>query len=234
MRTLNRIMLAGAAALAFGSAASAADLIIEEPIVGVVDAGGDWEGMYVGAFVGGAAGVADHDNAVAPSPCAVPPLDGCDVDISGFLVGVTAGANFNVSDGIVAGIAGDIAWSDVSGSDNFGIIVGDSSNSINWQGSLRGVLGFDAGAFMPYLTAGLAVANASHYSDFAGITADATHIGWTAGVGVAIAATENIVIDLQYRYSDFGSQEYNMGFAPFNPSFGLTQHAVTAGVNFRF
>jgi len=231
MTRLSLFLVAGVSALALTSAVQAADLIIEEPVVGVVDVGGNWDGAYIGAFIGGAWGTSDHANDPADMAGFCLP-DGCDMDISGLLAGVTVGANFTVSDGVVAGIAGDIAWSDVSGAENFGGF--DTTHTINWQGSVRGVLGFDGGAFMPYLTGGLAFANATHTIDFGGILeADATHVGWTVGAGVAIAATEDIVIDLQYRYSDFGEQTYNEG-APVEPIFGLTQHSVTAGVNFLF
>ncbi|MGN6487320.1 MAG: outer membrane protein [Devosia sp.] len=225
-------VLAGAAALGFASAGYAADLIVETPVVtpGVVSVAGNWDGPYVGVFAGWGRGTADHTNAVIPSPCAP---DGCDIDMTGWLVGVTAGANFTVGSGFVLGVAGDIAWSNVSGDDTFPVI-GDSENSINWEGSIRGVAGFDGGAFMPYLTAGVAFANASHFSEFADLTADATHFGWTAGVGVAFAVADNISLDLQYRHSWYDEQEYDMDFAPNNPIFALQTDRVTLGVNFGF
>ncbi len=48
-------LLAGVAGVSLASAASAADLIISEPapIVPIVEtAGGNWDGVYVGAFAG--------------------------------------------------------------------------------------------------------------------------------------------------------------------------------------
>lgn len=226
--------LAGVVLAGLSTTVSAADLYVETPVMpGIVDVGSAWEGPYVGVFGGYGWGAADHASLAVHPDCAP---NGCDVDIAGWLAGVTAGANFAVGSNVVAGIAGDIAWSGVSGMDTFGVGIADSENVINWQGSLRGVLGFDGGAFMPYLTAGFAVANATHTLSngaFDG-TADATHMGWTAGAGVAFAATEDVVIDLQYRYSDFGEQEYDRGIAPNNPIFGLTQHALTLGVNWQF
>ena len=194
----------------------AADLIIEEPMVGVVEAAsGNWEGVYLGAFVGGASGTFDDVDGLFD--------DGDSMGLSGWLVGVNAGANFYITDGIVGGIVGDIAWSDVSGSlyDDY------YEYSINWQGSLRGKLGFDAGAFMPYVTGGLAFANGT--LDWNGDTDSQTHIGWTVGAGFEIAATEDLSIDVLYRYSDFGDKVYFDG-----PTQSLTQHAVTVGLNWKF
>lgn len=214
------ILAAGVSALALTSAAQAADLIIDQPYVGVVDAGGDWEGMFVGVFGGYGWGTATDVNPEGIFPTAPDTLA-----LSGWLVGVDAGANFYLSDGIVAGIVGDIAWSDISGTD----AAGPTTVDINWAGSLRGRLGFDGGAFMPYLTGGLAVAGATINDGTAG---SATHIGWTVGAGVEIAATEELSIDLQYRYSDYGSQDYALSTDPTPVS--LTTHQVTAGLHWNF
>lgn len=225
---LTSIVLAGAAIVGFMSSAFAADLIVEQPPeVGVVDVGGNWDGVYIGGFVGAGWGVADHTNAVPPSPCAV--TDGCDLDLSGWLAGVTAGVNFTVGGNFVLGVAGDIAWADISGSDT---VPFDYENSVNWEGSVRAVAGYDAGAFLPYITAGVAFANATHSSVIG--EADVTHIGATVGVGVQIAVADNMALDLQYRHSWYGEEEYDVGFAPFNPVYALQTDRITAGLNFRF
>jgi outer membrane immunogenic protein len=223
MKTLLVAALTSVSLLALAPAtASAADLIIDEPIMspGVVDVGGNWEGVYLGAFIGGASG--DFDDATDGEW-----LDeGESIGLSGWLAGVNAGANFYIADGIVGGIVGDIAWADISGGydgyddDIYGY-------QINWQGSLRGKLGFDAGAFMPYLTGGLAFANGTYttfdYSD------SQTHLGWTVGAGVEIAATEDLSIDVLYRYSNYGEKTY------FNEvDMTLDTHQVTVGLNWKF
>ena len=194
-------LLSGVAGLALVSGAQAADLIIDEPAAGVVEvAGGNWDGLYVGAFVGGLAGTFDN---------------GTEYDISGWLAGVNLGANFTVADGIVLGVVGDVAWSNAENQDGAPL-------SVDWTGSLRGRLGFDGGAFLPYLTAGLAVAG----GEVSGI--NETHVGWTAGAGVEFAVADNISVDLLYRYSDYGTATYG------GTDFSLTAHAVTVGLNFKF
>lgn len=200
----------------------AADLIIDEPMAspGMVEVGGNWEGVYLGAFIGGASG--DFDDATDGEFFS----DGESISISGWLVGVNAGANFYIADGIVGGIVGDVAWADISGAyaefeeDYYGY-------QINWQGSLRGKVGFDAGAFMPYLTGGLAFANGTYTA--IGNTDSQTHLGWTVGAGVEIAATEDLSIDVLYRYSNYGEKEY------YGEADGvLDTHQVTVGLNWKF
>lgn len=196
-------LLSGVAGLALVSGAQAADLIIDQQAAGVVEAAsGNWDGLYVGAFVGGLGGTFEDESSD-------------EYDISGWLAGVNLGANFTVADGIVLGVVGDVAWSNAENQDNLPL-------AVDWTASLRGRLGFDGGSFLPYLTAGLAVAG----GEIEGI--NETHVGWTVGAGVEFAVADNISVDLLYRYSDYGTATYN------GSDFDLTAHAVTVGLNFKF
>ncbi len=217
------LLAAGASVLAISSAASAADLMVEPAIAAeAVAASGNWDGAYVGAFGGYGWGALSDDlvpNGTYPEP-------------AGWLLGVNAGVNFTLTDGIVAGIVGDIAWADM----NETLVNGPVSmgSSVDWVGSVRGRLGFDGGAFMPYLTGGLAVAhNTVDYVTPGPVGSDdQIHVGWTAGAGVEFAATENVSVDLLYRYSDYGNATYNIG--GLIGDLRLTSHQVTAGLNLGF
>jgi outer membrane immunogenic protein len=219
---MNRIamtLLAGVAALGFASATQAADLIVDYAPVspGMINVSGDWDGAYVGVFGGyGWGTLTDEDGTFSPP--------GTEYDTTGWMLGVNAGADFTISEAIVAGLVGDIAWSNQTADTDFGL----DSATINWQGSIRGRLGFDGGAFLPYVTAGLAFANAT-VDD--GDEDTQTHIGWTAGAGVAIAVADNVSLDLQYRYSDFGTKTYDLGG---DTDVSLTSNALTVGLNFSF
>ncbi|WP_423066605.1 outer membrane protein [Devosia sp. CN2-171] len=218
-------LLAGVAGVSLVSAASAADLIISEPApapVGIVDTSGNWDGLFVGAFAGyGWGTLTDEDNYF---------LAGADTEYEGegWQAGVAAGYNFTVSEALVAGIVADVAWSDINGENTTDGV----EYNTDWTGSVRGRLGIDAGAFLPYVTAGVAFANntvtdtTNDYSD------TQVHTGWTAGAGVEFAVADNISLDVQYRYSDFGSASYDLNGTDYD--FALKSHAVTAGVNFRF
>ena len=200
-------LLSGVAGLAVVSGAQAADLIIDEPAAGVVEvAGGNWDGLYVGAFVGGLGGTFEDESSD-------------EIDVSGWLAGVNLGANFTVADGIVLGVVGDVAWTNAENQD-------DLPFAVDWTASLRGRIGFDAGSFLPYLTAGLAVAG----GEIEG--ANDTHVGWTAGAGVEFAVTEDVSLDLLYKYTDYGTQDYTLSDG--DHEVGFTTHSITAGVNWRF
>jgi outer membrane immunogenic protein len=231
MKHITTILLATVAAAGLMSSAYAADLIIEEPMaeVGVVDVGGNWDGGFIGVFVGGGWGSADHE----PAGGGI----GNDIDdMAGWLVGVDAGFNFSVGSGLVVGIVGDIAWSNIEGSTT-DINIGpydEITHSIDWMGSLRGRVGFDGGAFLPYVTGGVAFAHGTRETfgpDDGPFTN--THVGWTVGAGVEFAATEELSVNLEYRYSDYGSEVYNDGGATV-PEVSLTTHTVTAGLHWNF
>lgn len=221
MNRISLLILAGAATLVSASAASAADLLINQPAPSYNDysSAGGWDGAYIGGFVGyGWGTLADDDGNILPTAPS-------ESDLSGWTVGAKLGANFSVGGGLVLGAEGDVAWSGIGGYSDDDAVDYD----INWTSSLRGRAGYDAGAFMPYVTGGLALAGGT-VSD--GPTDNTqTHFGWTAGAGVEVAATEQISIDLSYRYSDYGQATYDVG----TPSdLSLTTHAVAAGVNFKF
>lgn len=197
MRKFSLALLAGTALLT--TQAFAADLIIDTPVEpGVVTVSGDWEGAYVGIFGGYAAGELTDA--------------GAGVDIDGWLVGFAAGYDVYLSDSIVGGIVADIAWNDIDD---------DADFSSDWNGSLRARLGYDAGAFLPYVTGGLAFINGDDT-----VTTN-THWGWTVGAGVEVAVSEQLSIDLQYRYTDYATADYGADVGAFT-------HAATVGLNWRF
>lgn len=224
MNRISLTLLAGVAALSMASAAQSADLLIQQPAMpGFVDMGGSggWDGAYIGGFFGYGFGTLTDTDGDLP----LPGLDDDELGLSGWTLGASLGANFTVTPGLVLGAVGDIAWSDISGYD----ADTDLNFDVNWTGSFRGRAGFDAGAFMPYVTGGLAVAGAS--ADSGPDEDSQVHIGWTAGAGVEVAVVDNVSVDLQYRYTDYGTADYDLSG---DPTFDLSTHAVTAGVNFKF
>lgn len=215
----NRVLaaaFAGLAALGMASAASAADLLVNNnaPVYSPVSPAGAWDGLWLGVFGGyGWGSIKDSEDN----------LIGDNFDVDGFLLGVNATANFSLGNGIVVGAITDAAWSNLKGEDT------DFNYSVDWLASARAKVGYDAGTFLPYLTAGLAVAGAS-FDD--GTDKDSqTHVGWTAGAGVDVALTESINLTAEYRYSDYGSADYDLTKTT---PLGLSTSTITAGVSFKF
>jgi len=201
-----------AAVSSYSVLAHAADLIFQDSAVAPEFAAplGKWDGPFIGVFGGVARG-----NATSP----------VDFDLRGALLGVNAGANFTLDNGIVLGVVGDVAWSNITDDEVF---LPPSAFDVNWFGSVRGRVGYDAGAFMPYLTAGVAAAGARLTAFTGDVVASQVHLGWTIGAGVEVKATDNLSIDLAYRYSDYGAKSYGV------TSWDFANHQVTGGLNWHF
>ncbi len=128
MNRISLTLLAGVAVLSMASATQAADLLIQQPASpGFIDMGGSsggWDGAYVGGFAGfGWGTVLDDDGVIG--------LDDDELDLSGWTVGATLGANFTVAPGFILGAAGDMAWANYNGYDD----VTDFDYEVNWTGA---------------------------------------------------------------------------------------------------
>lgn len=218
MWTKTKIAFASVLLLSAAGAANAADLIVDEPAMAAAMPSGDWTGAYVGGHAGYASGTVDWDTTTGP------PNSGS-YDIAGWLVGVQGGYNWQM-DTFVLGVEGDISLSGVQGDDAGGFI----SRQINWAASLRARAGVSFDAILLYATAGVAFANSTGEVFIADDTQ--THVGWTVGAGVEAMVADNVSAKLEYRYTDYGTQDYDYTFV--QTETGITAHSLTAGVNFHF
>ncbi|MDU8925887.1 outer membrane beta-barrel protein [Alisedimentitalea sp. MJ-SS2] len=197
----------------------------------------DWSGLYGGITLGYGLGDANHSfSNLAPSGNSSP--DG--ILIGGFMGYAVQNGN------TVWGGEIDLEMSSLEGS--FVNTTGATSQGVvqgNWQGSLRGVLGY-AGALgnkptLYYATAGWAV------GDFDFLGGPSVPVppgggynerlnGWTAGFGMDMELAPNTVMRAEYRYTDFGTA--NGALAPTFPGVTMpvdvTQHALRVGIRFNF
>jgi outer membrane immunogenic protein len=213
MKMTGKLLLAAAAVAGFSGTAMAADLYVppaQPAPVAQAPASTDWDGPYIGASVGYGWGTASDSTATDSA------------SLTGFIVGGQVGYNFHLSNNIVAGVEGDLNWNDQTGT------FGTSGNAyrINWDGSVRGRLGLDLDGILPYAEAGVAFANAT--DTMGGTDYSNTHTGWTAGAGVEFKVADPISVNVEYRYSDYGTQTYN------GNSVALTDNTVKAGINYHF
>ena len=213
MRMIQKMLLAGAAVTVFSGSAMAADLMAPRapaPMMSVAPAAQtNWDGPYIGATLGYGWGTTlDTTNGnYSSSP-------------NGFTAGGQVGYNFHLSDNLVAGVEGDLNWNNQQATTNNG-----GTYRINWDGSVRGRLGVDLDGILPYAEAGVAFANATVTN---GGTFSATHTGWTAGAGVEFKLADQVSANVEYRYSNYGSQTFN------GNTVGLTDNALRVGVNYHF
>ncbi|ORE91459.1 outer membrane protein [Aurantimonas sp. 22II-16-19i] len=213
------LVIAGALALGTGCA-SAADVVFD-PVAAPPSPEAPssiyvWSGPYAGAFVG--YNFSRFRNAPDVS------FDG-----DGAVGGVYAGYNFE-SGPIVYGVEADFGGSGVDGTGFSPALGGDVGGDQNIFGSLRGRVGYQADPFLVFATGGVA---ASRNELTSGGDSDAqTSVGFTVGAGVEAKITDDVAGRLEYRYSKFGSETYDLGNT--SVSSGFDEHSIRAGVALKF
>ncbi len=205
----------------------------------------DWSGFYIGANAGGAWGNSDATTTTDCNSPITPPSYFCSasgagaanavavgaagtgsINASGFIGGVQAGYNFQVSS-LIFGLETDFDSFHLRGSRQgastypVGFVVPaggpftvTSSFGTDWLYTLRGRFGVQiASNLMGYATGGLAVTRLTVSSSFSdnvapGAVENASQsklkTGWTAGGGLEWALTNNWSVKAEYLYVDFG------------------------------
>ena len=202
------------ATLAIGTvSASAADMAArytKAPVAAPV-AVYNWTGFYIGADVGygwgRSTGTLANAAGLAPVPYSLSP--------SGVIGGGFIGGNYQINN-VVLGIEADWQAADLNKRGNFlfgGVPTYTIGTKIKDYGSVRGRLGLALDRWMVFGTAGAAWGSWETSYGFIGlppaITASVTsHVGWTAGVGVEYAFTNNWLARAEYRYTDLGRSTF--------------------------
>lgn len=203
-----------ALASVIGSAAFAADLIVDNAAIDAATPAATWEGAYIGAHAGFGAGTVNWVFAGTD--------DGDEYDVDGWVLGGQIGYNWQV-DNIVFGLEADLSVSTISGDyETF------ATRDINWVASARGRIGYAIDSVLLYGTAGLAVANSTGTLFILNDTQ--THVGWTAGIGAEVMVSDNVSLKAEYRFSDYGAESYYFD----SIDTGFSTHTATVGVNFHF
>jgi outer membrane immunogenic protein len=203
----------------------------------------DWTGCYVGIEGGGNWGRTQSIATGGGNPAlAGVPITG-NSNLSGALVGGTAGCNYQTSS-FVLGIENDFSWTNKSGTAN-DIAPFDpaTTNRVNekWLDTLRGRVGFTWDRALFYGTGGAAFASQSvNICNGVCISDTKTRTGWAAGAGIEYAAWQNVSVKLEYLHADFGSKNFidpavvTGGATVVTRSVRLTDDMVRAGVNWQF
>jgi outer membrane immunogenic protein len=258
-----RHVLAAAAAVLFTAPAFAADLAPapmepEAPIVAPFT----WSGFYIGIWGGGRTVDTDWETTEAYDPDGDPIVFESDPeasDSSTSLRGaIYGGFNWQFAPTWVAGIEADVGFANndgdidrIPGLDD----TGDSfaETELDWDGSVRARLGFlITPTVMLYGTGGVAFQNGefnvtcpadTNVCDPAAGTQsfsnDETLVGWTVGGGIEAALMGNWLVRADYRYSDFGSSDFE-AIPPTSTTFGadaevdVTTHTFGVGIAYKF
>jgi outer membrane immunogenic protein len=212
MRKFTTTAMLSILAIGLAGSGQAADMISPYPAA-------NWDGFYAGANIGYSTGIVDHDGSAIG-----------DLTTSGALFGGQLGYNFSTGNGVVVGVQGDLDLSNATGLYN-GPPGPDITQSIAWEGSLTGHVGYDLGGIMPYVLAGVTAIQTTRAASF-GPTETAFLGGLTVGGGAEYKVSDSLSVFGEARYNNYGSHIYNS--LPTTPVVALSTAEVRGGMNFHF
>jgi outer membrane immunogenic protein len=222
---MKRLLGAGVGLLALAGAAAAADLppgaapyykapaFVPPPYI--------WSGFYIGINGGGGFGSSTWDSAGG-------------FNTSGGVVGGTIGYNYQVGPAVL-GVEGDIDWSGIKGTTTNAGCPAGCTTSDSWLSTVRGRLGYAAGRFMPYVTAGGAFGNIN--ASTPGLAGgSATNAGWTVGAGLEFAIAGHWTAKAEYLFVDLGNFNCGTGCFPgaATDNVSFAENLIRGGINYRF
>lgn len=216
-----RVLLASAAMTAIAAPAMAADLGNYEPApvpeytAPVAAPAPTWSGFYLGALFGYTWANTDGESILEEDD---------EFEANGIDGGAYAGANWQFGS-FVVGAEADILASGVDSDDDDGYGFEQGLN-----GSLRARAGVALDQFLLYGTAGVAASKFEVESPVD--DDDQTAVGWTAGVGGEALLTQNITARVEYRYTDYGEETFELDGGDYDTD--INTHSVRAGVGFKF
>jgi outer membrane immunogenic protein len=194
----------------------------------------NWTGFYFGLNTGYSFGHADaHYTA--------PDLSAYSIDShpSGWSGGLQLGANYQLKNRIVFGIEGEASLVDASDTiyDYMSAANNRPNNTIktssDYAGTVRARLGYAVDRFLPYLTAGVAGANAKVSATDGSLSQSDFLVGWTVGAGIEYALTKNWSVRAEYLHVDLGRHTWFAG-EHWQSSSLSTSETIRLGVNYKF
>lgn len=255
------------AALLTTASAYAADAVVyNEPVAPIVVDTFSWTGGYVGVNAGYAGSKFNSDinnsmSNVKPN-IANPPLPSLigtwEDNVNGFVGGIQAGYNWQLSNGIVIGAEADFQGSDLKNTnsggndEDFFFRPYEITTKVQWWGTVRARLGYAAtDRLLVYGTGGIAYGNVkTTYNTTAfdimddsfrdiGFTNSKTKAGWVIGAGTEYALTNNWSVKAEYLYTDLGKSTGHGkldGLIPFDSSLSnkIKINTVRVGLNYKF
>jgi outer membrane immunogenic protein len=191
----------------------------------------DWSGFYAGLNAGYAWNTSRW-SAVAPTVFTTFNTDG-----DGFVGGGFAGFNWQMNQ-FVLGLEGQLKYSGMRGSAVCAGIAGTvCRTSQDWIGDIDVRAGFAADRALIFATGGVAFTNYKFTNPTPAPTTTwgaGSRTGWTVGIGLDYAITNNWIAGLEYKYYDFGSATSNSTPAGTNVRFKETESTVMGRVSYKF
>lgn len=200
----------------------------------------NWTGFYIGGNIGAGLLKDDFSQAAAGPTFIVAPFTVSPVGVVG---GLQVGADYQFSS-VVVGVAVAGSGSSITGSANQFTTAAPPNqermtSNPQWFGTATARIGYAANTLLIYAKGGGAFMAVQYTQDqlsgaAAGLTQSIsnTRTGYTAGIGLEYAMTENLSALFEYDFMGFGSKTYNFAQTPMQISSDL--NTLVVGLNYRF
>ena len=218
-------------AFAWDIPAFAADASLKMPAKAASSAVFDWTGFYVGGHVGYGGGSFGPGTNPLPEQGVFFPHS-----LTGLIGGYQAGYNIQLPNHVVLGAEADVSFG--SPLDAPRLVPAPFNTTFDYIATARGRVGYSMGAWMPYVTGGMAWGQTHvNLNDLGAVVPpkrELTHVGWTAGIGVEFAVGGNWTAKAEYDYIDLARRAYDLrdvGLPIVNVDPSV--HAFKVGLNYR-
>ena len=230
-----RILTAAVALALMSGSAMAADLSYEAPVAAPAPVF-TWTGFVAGVNAGYGWGDADYNFNTA-GYYNDDAGDSFSHNINGAFLGGHVGYNYQI-DNVVLGLEGALFWSDIGKSDVQSPYYDSDvfETKVDWFGTVTPRIGYAFDRTQVFAKGGLAFGKvkSSAYDRDSGVLAsgDSTRAGWTVGAGVEYAFTDNVLLGLEYNYTDLGKVSVDTGDTDHNVDTAFSAVSLTLGYKF--
>jgi outer membrane immunogenic protein len=232
---MKTMFMAAAGLMAAVSVAQAAGLPLKAPIAPVDPH--NWTAFYIGGFIGGTWA----DGNFCPSPGATL-LGSCnDFKVNGVVGGGYIGADYELPNRIVLGARLSAPVGSITGTQSAPLGFGPPGTTISAKFKYAligtGTVGYDFGPWMPFIGAGVALANvdATVTTPFVSGSASQTQTGVNFLTGLKFAYTRNWAFGIQYNHMEFERVTYNFsGLAVSSFPVRLHEDSLIGTIDYRF
>lgn len=183
----------------------------------------DWTGGYLGVAIGYADASDAWNEGGAPDDPTLSPEGGSFSVYGGYGIDLA---------GIVLGVEADLSFPDLS--DNAACdVFFECTFDVELMTSLRGRAGVALGPVLLYGTAGIALGYiATDTDEVGGFSASRTLSGYTVGVGTEFQLADTLRLGIEYRHSDYGNTDVDLGAPSGNVSLETDEVRLRLGLVF--
>jgi outer membrane immunogenic protein len=221
---MKSLLIASVALIALTEGAIAADAVVSPGIAPAPAAVAyDWSGPYLGIQGGGTyvrSRIFDQ-------------YGGDYQKFGGPVLGIFGGYNWRASN-LVYGLDGSIGYRFGENTIHIEGGPGEMETKLGWEGSLRGRIGADMGAFLPYVAAGVTATQLRTYWPLGHVARGATLVGWTAAIGADVKVTNQVFLRAEYAYSNYSSKKLEYCGPICSMSYRPQTHDFLMGVGYKF